>query len=153
MLVSIVREEQNIYNTELLDLRNDFVFKAFFGNERNNKLLLQFLKAVLGEMITSVRLTDPNVERTHAKDKSSIMDIRVITIHGEQINIEMQVQGHLAFTERMLLYWAKMYGSQCKVSEPYIKLKKAVQIIVTNFNLLPKPHYHSMFQFYSAKYR
>ena len=46
MLVSIVREERDVYVAELLDLRNDYVFKAFFGDERNNKLLLQFLKAI-----------------------------------------------------------------------------------------------------------
>ena len=146
VLVSIVREERDVYVAELLDLRNDYVFKAFFGDERNNKLLLQFLKAVLGESIASVRLTDSNVERSHAKDKSPVMDLRVITSSGERINIEMQVQGHLAFAERMLLYWAKMYGGQAKTGELYIELKKAIQIILTDFKLLPKLHYHSMFQ-------
>ena len=43
-LVSLVREEQDVYGSEpqLLDLRNDFVFKAFFGDVRNNHLLLNF---------------------------------------------------------------------------------------------------------------
>ena len=76
------------------------------------------------------------------------MDIRVITSRGESINIEMQV--HLSFVERMLLYWAEMYGGQDKAGESYTKLKKAVQIIVTDYKLLPKSDYHSMFQFYSA---
>ena len=145
-LVSVVREDQDIYSAELLDLRNDYVFKAFFGDERNNKLLLQFLQSVLGDTITSVRLTDSTVEKTHAKDKSSIMDIRVGTGSGERVNVEMQVQGHQAFTERMLVYWAKMYGSQGKVGDSYNQLNKAVQIIIVNFALLSKKHYHSMFQ-------
>jgi len=101
-----------------------------------------------------VRLTDSNVERSDAKDKSPVMDIRVITSRGESINIEMQVQvqvqGHLSFVEQMLLYWAEMYGGQDKAGESYTKLKKAVQIIVTDYKLLPKSDYHSMFQFYSA---
>lgn len=151
MLVSLVREEQDVYGTKLLDLRNDFVFKAFFGDERNNNLLLQFLKAVLGKSIVEVRLTDSNVERSHAKDKSPVMDIRVITSSGERINIEMQVQGHLAFAERMLLYWAKMYGGQANVGESYTKLKKAIQIILTDYKLLSKSHYHSMFQLMDPK--
>ena len=145
-LVSIVREEQHVYGAELLDLRNDFVFKAFFADERNNGLLLQFLKAILGDIITSVKLTDPTVETSHSRDKSSVMDIRVTTSCGERINVEMQYQGHQAFTERMLIYWAKMYSSQGKIRESYKELKKAVQIIIANFELLPKAHYHSMFQ-------
>ena len=145
-LVSIVREEKNDYGAELLDLRNDFVFKAFFADERNNGLLLQFLKAILGEMISSVNLTDPTIEIAHAEDKSSVMDLRVVTNHGEQINVEMQYQGHKAFPERMLMYWAKMYSSQDEVQKSYRELRKAVQIVIVNFKLLPKTHYHSMFQ-------
>ena len=145
-LVSMICEEQNVYRAELLDLRNDFVFKAFFTDERNNELLLQFLKAVLGNTITSVKLTDPTIEIVHAKDKSPVMDLLVTTNHGEQINVEMQLQGHKAFSERMLLYWAKMYGSQGDKGQSYKALKKAIQIVIADFNLLPKSHYHSMFQ-------
>ena len=131
---------------ELLDLRNDFVFKAFFGDERNNHLLLQFLNAILGNKTRSVTLMDSNVEPAHAVDKSSVMDIRVVTNLGEQINIEMQMQGHRAFPERMLLYWAKMYGSQDRVGKSYGELKKAIQIVIVDFKLLPKFRYHSTFQ-------
>ncbi len=146
MLVSVVREEQDVYGDKLLDLRNDFVFKAFFTDERNNGLLLKFLKAVLGETIESVTLSDPTIEIVHAEDKSPVMDLRVITSQGEQINVEMQLQGHKAFPERMLMYWAKMYGSQDKEGRSYKELKKAIQIVIADFKLLPKFHYHSMFQ-------
>lgn len=83
-VVNLVREEKFVYGVgyELLDLRNDFVFKAFFGDNRNNHLLLQFLQAVLGDTIESVALTDPNIELTHAEDKSSIMDLRIVTSLG-----------------------------------------------------------------------
>jgi len=144
VLVSIVREEKNVYGTELLDLRNDFVFKAFFTDERNNGLLLQFLKAILGETISSVKLTDPTIEIAHAEDKSSVMDLRVVTNQGEHINVEMQYQGHKAFPERMMMNWAKMYSSQDEVQKSYRELKKAIQIV--NFKLLPQSHFHSMFQ-------
>ena len=89
-------------------------FKAFFGDRRNNKLLLNFLRAILGEQIISVVLTNPYIEPSHANDKSSEMDLRILTNDGEQINVEMQLKGHKAFTERMLIYWAKMYGVQDK---------------------------------------
>ncbi|WP_256439533.1 Rpn family recombination-promoting nuclease/putative transposase [Sporosarcina sp. 6E9] len=34
----------------------------------------------------------------------------------------------------------------CRVDEPICRTNKAIQIVITNFNLLEKPHYHSMFQ-------
>lgn len=145
-LVLSLCEDESKYELDLLDLRNDVIFKAFFGDRRNNNLLLDFLEAVLGESIISVELLNPYVEPAHANDKSSEMDFRVLTDQGEQINVEMQVKGHKAFKERMLIYWAKMYSGQDKISQSYENLNRAIQIVVTNFTLLAKPHYHSMFQ-------
>jgi len=79
------------------------------------------------------------------------MDLRILTDKGEQINVEMQLKGHKAFKERMLIYWAKMYGIQDEIGKSYDELNKAIQIVVTNFNLLSKPHYHSMFQLIDAE--
>ena len=44
-----------------------------------------------------------------------------------------------------------MYNSQAKAGESYTKLKKSVQIIITDYKLLPKSHYHSMFQLTDAE--
>lgn len=145
-LVLLLRENKSKFELDLLDLRNDVVFKAFFGDRRNNHLLLDFLRVILGKQIVSVSLENPYVEPSHATDKSSEMDLRIITDENEQINVEMQFQGHSAFKERMLIYWAKMYGIQDNISKPYKELNKAFQIVVANFNLLSKPHYRSMFQ-------
>jgi len=145
-LVALLREHKDGYEMDLLDLRNDVVFKSFFGDRRNNKLLLDFLNAILDENIASVELMDPHIELSHAEDKSAIMDLRVITDQDEQINIELQLRSHKAFTERMLLYWSKMYDSQDEVGKSYRELKKTIQIVITDFKLLSKAHFHSMFQ-------
>lgn len=145
-MVAVVREQNEAYGQDLLDMRNDVVFKSFFGDQRNNKLLLSFLNAILHNTISSVTLTDPHLTIKHPKDKLAVMDIRVITHTGEQVNVEIQLQDHDAFAERMLMYWAKMYTSQDKVGQAYTELNKAIQIIITNFKWLPKVHFHSMFQ-------
>ncbi|WP_246231699.1 Rpn family recombination-promoting nuclease/putative transposase [Sporosarcina jiandibaonis] len=145
----LVKERRGVY--ELLDLRNDFVFKSFFGDERNSNLLLQFLNSILDVQVSSIELVDPHLEYTHTGDKSSVMDVRVRTEQGEQINIEMQLGNHQAFPERMLIYWAKMYGSQDKQGRLYTKLRKAIQIIITDFKLLKEKDYHNLFQISNKK--
>ncbi|MEK5040703.1 Rpn family recombination-promoting nuclease/putative transposase [Sporosarcina sp. FSL K6-3457] len=145
-MVAVVREQNETYEQDLLDMRNDVVFKSFFGDQRNNKLLLSFLNAVLHDTISSVTLTDPHLEIKHSDDKLAVMDIRVVTHTGEQINVEIQLKDHAAFAERMLMYWAKMYTNQDKVGQEYTALNKAIQIIITDFNWLPKIQFHSMFQ-------
>ena len=145
-MATVLMERKDQYDVDLLDLRNDVVFKAFFANRRNNRLLLSFLNAILGGHLAYVELTDPTVEINHSIDKASVMDLRVITDSGEQVNIEMQVKGHRAFRERMLVYWAKMYASQEETGQSYLKLKKSIQIVITDFKLLSKLHCHSKFQ-------
>jgi len=143
-LVCLIREDEVVYRTELLDLRNDFVFKSFFI--RANHLLIDFLNTILDFTIVKADLINPNLELMHADDKFSMMDLKVETEKGERINIEMQLQSHEAFPERMLMYWAKMYATQDNKGKSYKKLNRAIQIIVTDFKLLPKPNYYSKFQ-------
>lgn len=146
VLAMLVKEQRDTYNGKLLDLRNDYVFKVFFGDKRNTDFLLNFLNSILSVDLHSIELTDPHIESTHSEDKKLIMDVRVKTKQGEQINIEMQMEGHRAFPERMYMYMAKMYVSQDKVAKSYIDYKRAVQIIITNFNLLEESGYHNVYK-------
>lgn len=78
--------------------------------------MLSFLNAILHDTISSVTLTDPHLAIKHPIDKLAVMDIRVVTHTGEQINVEIQLKDHDAFAERMLMYWVKMYTIQDKVA-------------------------------------
>ncbi|MDW0113470.1 Rpn family recombination-promoting nuclease/putative transposase [Sporosarcina saromensis] len=148
-MVTVVKEDMEVYGSELLELRNDFVFKSFFTDERNNRLLLHFVNSILGGTIKSLQLIDPMNTKKYAVDKLSIMDLRATTELGEQINIEMQLERHTAFNERMLYYWASLYSSQIKSTDPYGQLKKVIQIIISD--LLPIKDIHSTFQIIEPK--
>lgn len=151
VLAMLVQERCDTYNGELLDLRNDFVFKSFFGDKRNIGLLKSFLNSILDVKVCTIELVDPHIETTHINDKKSIMDVRVATEQGEQINLEMQMEGHRAFKERMYMYMAKMYVSQDQVAKDYIKYKRAIQIIVTNFILLGEDEFHNVYKITNQK--
>ncbi|MEZ7171825.1 Rpn family recombination-promoting nuclease/putative transposase [Sporosarcina sp. OR05] len=150
-MVTVVKEDMEVYGSELLELRNDFVFKSFFTDERNNRLLLHFVNSILGGTIKSLQLMDPLNTKKYAVDKLSIMDLRATTELGEQINIEMQLERHTAFNERMLYYWASLYSSQIRSTDPYGQLKKVIQIIISDFEMLPIKDIHSTFQIIEPK--
>ena len=141
----IVREEREKYSKDMLDPRNDFVFKMLFGQKKNMDLLLTFLNAILRGTVEKVLFVNPYLEKENVTDKSSVMDIRVENITGEQINLEIQMQYHQAFPERMLMYWSRMHASQDEVGKELFKLKKSIQIVVTNFSYLPSDEFHSTF--------
>jgi len=127
------------------------LYLNLFGVERNSYLLLRFLNSILDIPISTIEFVDPHLESTHAEDKGSVMDVRVRTAQGEQINIEMQLGNYRAFPERMLIYWAKMYGSQQKSWMGYRELRKAIQIVITDFVLLEEENYHNLYQISNQK--
>lgn len=46
---------------------------------------------------------------------------------------------------RILYYWANTYTSQIKSRDAYLRLKKVIQIIIVDFELLPSSDIHSTF--------
>lgn len=144
-MVALVREEKARYSKKLLDVRNDLVFKIIFGEERNQDLLLMLLNAILTEEVVEITFLDTHIGAEFVDEKYSVMDIRVRTKDQMEINIEMQIENHDGFEQRMLLYWAKLYTKQLKGGAPYTQLKKAVQISIVDFNFLKNDHFHSMF--------
>jgi len=142
-LVCIIQEDEISYNTELLDLRNDFVFRSFFISA--NYLLIDFLNTILDFKIIKADIINSGLEIIHSDDKFSRLVLKVETENGERINIEIQLQIHEAFPERILMYWAKMYATQDKKGKYSKELNKAIQIIITDFKLLPKSNYYSKF--------
>ncbi|MFJ7935284.1 Rpn family recombination-promoting nuclease/putative transposase [Sporosarcina sp. NPDC096371] len=145
-MVALVREKTEKYRKKLLDVRNDLVFKAIFGEERNEDLLLLLLNAILKEDVVKITFLDTHMGADFVDEKYSVMDIRVRTAKNAEINIEMQLEHHDGFENRMLLYWARLYAKQLKSGQAYTQLRKAIQISIVDFKFLQNEHYHSTFQ-------
>ena len=80
---------------DLLDPRNDFVFKRIFGSEENKDILLAFLNRTFMEAgeppLTEIILMNPYTDNDSPRDKQSIFDIQARTAEGKLINVEMQL--------------------------------------------------------------
>ena len=82
----------------LMSPKIDFVFKLIFGDEKNKDLLIAFLSAVLGvpaEDFEGIEIINTELLREFAEDKKGILDVRVKTKQGKQIDIEI-VKRHVA---------------------------------------------------------
>ena len=66
---------------EILSPKIDFVFKRIFGNERNPKILISFLNAVIKpkDLIKSVQIMNTDIEKESIEDKFSRLDIKAKT--------------------------------------------------------------------------
>lgn len=134
---------------ELLDPRNDFLFKRIFGSEENRDVLLAFLNRTFAEAgkppLTEIILLNPYTDKDSPRDKQSILDIRARTAEGELINVEMQLFNKYDTEKRTMFYWSKLYSGQLQEGQSYKLLKKCVTINILNYSFLPNDQYHSVF--------
>ncbi|MCY4512278.1 MAG: Rpn family recombination-promoting nuclease/putative transposase [Bdellovibrionales bacterium] len=120
-----------------LNLTQDLMFKNYFKLNRNllKSLLKAFLPLPQNSSIKDITILDSLIPSLSSEEKSSLMDLRVQLDTGEFVNVEMQAFPHKGFTQRILLYWAKNYGSQIKTGEQYKTLCPAYSLIFSTFNL------------------
>ena len=142
---------------------NDFFIRYFFTDKGGEKVLLDFINAVMisADMKTfkAVEILNPsptagfslNLKR-HYKDKETIVDVKCITKNGTIVIIEVQLSGNSRFPERILYYWASNYSKLLKKGEQYEELTPVISINLLNFNLNKKnSNVHSCYMIYDTK--
>jgi predicted transposase/invertase (TIGR01784 family) len=140
-----------------IDLKVDYAFKKIFGSEANAPVLIDLLNAVLrrlaDERIVSVELGNPFNDKGTAKDKVSVVDVKARDQLGRLYNIEMQMCATPEYPERVLYYWAKIYGSQLGESDDYDKLKATISISFLNDVVFPEvADFHLDFRLRSSQH-
>ena len=133
-----------------LKVKNDFIFRKIFGDEKNKDILISFLNAVLefedSEKLEDIQIIDSTeLKRDCIDDKLGILDIRAKTISGEHINIEVQLVNRFNMDKRTLFYWSKIFSEQLKAGQPYDELKKTITINILDFNYIKTDRYSTVF--------
>jgi predicted transposase/invertase (TIGR01784 family) len=136
---------------QLLSPKIDFVFKQLFGAEHNQDLLLSLLNAILQyppeQQIQTLLLRNPELPKNWMDEKQLKLDLSARDQQGRMYDIEMQLQYHKSFQERMLYYWARNYGTQLRTGQDYKYLHPVINIVLADFVLFPEePHYRSIFK-------
>ena len=139
---------KNHDNSGLMSPKIDFAFKLIFGDEKHKDITIAFLTAVLklpsGEL-SDIEIINTELLREYKEDKKGILDVRVRTRDGRQINIEIQILPTEFMPERTLFYWSKMYTSQIHAGEGYEQLKKCITINIVDFDCTPLKQVYSCY--------
>ncbi|KOS61396.1 PD-(D/E)XK nuclease family transposase [Lysinibacillus agricola] len=138
---------------KFFDLKVDFAFKQLFGNEKNKKMTIVFLNAVLKltgrDTIKEVTFIQQELGGEYQDDKQSRLDILVKTQNDDFINVEIQLSNQHDMTKRTLYYWAKMYESQLARGMGYSELRPTITINICNFTMFKdNKSYHSTYHLY-----
>ena len=124
------------------DLRNDMIFKIFFGNEKNLKPLKLLIEDLTGLEIEELSLiSSEKIVRINGDDKNDyrkfIMDLLVETKDGRKINIEMQKAHQKGFLKRVAYYLSNVYienYGKGEGSNPYDSLTPSISISILDYN-------------------
>lgn len=102
---------------KVTDFKNDVLFKYTFGknNEESHKLAKIIISGVFRFKIKKLTILNPELIPERVNDRNMILDIRVVTESGKEINIEMQ-NSSLTQSERyrFQIYGGRMLSSQEK---------------------------------------
>jgi len=143
-------------NKKPFNALNDCFVRYFFTDKGGEKVLLDFINAVMisADMKTfkAVEILNPFNLKRHYKDKETIVDVKYITKNGTVLIIEVQLSGNSRFPERILYYWSANYSKLLKKGEQYEELNPVISINLLNFNLSKKnDNVHSCYMIYDTK--
>jgi predicted transposase/invertase (TIGR01784 family) len=103
------------------------------------------------ESFEELVLLNTELNQDSIDQKLSRLDLRIKLKDKVEIDVEIQVNEHLAYKERVLYYWSKMYGSSISKGDTYGTLKKCVIINIIYFELFNTPRMHTKFQILETK--
>jgi len=127
-------------------LTNDTLFKMLFVKYPD--LLKKLTAVLLGiklESIGEFNITNPEMPPETLGDKFSRLDINM-TVDGQRVNLEVQVDDLGDYPVRSLYYWAREYSSALAAGVTYSELPRTLVVSIVDFRLFDCAEYHSEFQ-------
>ena len=135
----------------LLPVKNDFVFKLIFGDQRNVDILSGFLTSVLDipeSEYEQLTITDPHVKKETIDDKYGVLDVKVKTKSGDIVHIEIQLKVHSNLKERTIYSQSKMITEQVLSGDNWRVIKRVISIVITDEIFMHEgDKYHNQFRY------
>lgn len=142
-------------NVQLLYLKNDYVFRKIFGDERNIDALASFIRStgcLRDDQLKDLRILDPQLLSDDPEGKNSTLDVFAVTGGGENIHIEIQLLNTDYFPERVIFYMSKILSGKLRIGEDYGAIGRVITIIIVNWNMSDDDvRFHKVYSMREAK--
>ena len=133
---NVKENSQNNEEQELLDIKNDYVFKRTFGYKGDEEVTKVLLRDILGMKVNEIDLdVNPITEKELMDDKLGIMDIASVVSDNVQVDIEMQVVNKNNIEKRIMYYWNTYYKKSISKGDDYGELKRTIIILIADFEI------------------
>jgi predicted transposase/invertase (TIGR01784 family) len=119
----------------------DLFIASLWSAPEREPILRSLLNAVMTDIgqpaIVKATVLNPFNIQEYPTDKQIRLDVLVEDESKVRYNIEVQVDSHANFFNRMLYYWAETYGSLLERGEDYKQLRLVRSIVITEFPVFP----------------
>jgi predicted transposase/invertase (TIGR01784 family) len=136
---------------QLLPVKSDFVFRLIFGDQRNVDILAAFLRAVLDipdEEYDRLTIVDPHLKKEADDDKYAILDVKLHTVSGGVVHIEIQRRVHSDLRARTIYSQSKLVSEQISSGGKWLDIKRAITIVITEEEFVSEgSDYHYQFRY------
>ena len=141
---------------QIIPLTYDFMFKALFGNEKNIKILTQFLSDYFNidykYLEGKIKILNSELIKNNKKDKKKSVDVIIELNEKEIINLEMNAnRNYPGLIERNTAYICKIFSEQFITDDEYNKNKKCIQINFNNFSVTKNKRKKVIYKLYDSK--
>jgi predicted transposase/invertase (TIGR01784 family) len=137
-----------------LSPRNDAVFKMILSDAQDTGALTNFLKfarTLPPEEYAEVFLADLHLKRDDLEDKLDILNVKVRTIAGQMIDVEIQVAEQENMRERVVFYLFRMVAEQID-SGRQDTIQRSICILIFDHQLIGEnKDYHNCYRPYDRK--
>ena len=127
--------------------KTDILFKLLFSKNPNllKRLTSHFLQ-IPYESITHFQVENPEMSPDVLGNKFCRLDIHM-TVNGQSVTLEVQVENRSNYPERTLFYWARTYSSKLPAGDDYSMLPRTIVISILRDTLFKQStEFHSEFQ-------
>lgn len=102
------------------------------------------------ESIESFVILNPEMPPESLGDKFCRLDINMtvngMTVNGQSVDLEVQVNNEGDYPDRAVLYWARNFSTALSAGQDYSMLPRTLIISIVDFPLFDCEEYHSFFQ-------
>ena len=116
---------------------SDLFIASLWSAPKNEPILRSLLNGVMTDIgrppIVKATVRNPFNIQEFPVDKQIRLDVLVEDEERTVYNIEVQMESHPGFFNRMLYYWAEIYASLVQRGEKYDKLCPVRSIVITEF--------------------
>ena len=137
-------EEIKENQTKKYNLKNDVIFKAFFGKKGNEQFLIDFLTGLLKINIKEIEIKEEvNLLQLTRDEKGGRLDLQARLDNGSIVNIEIQIKDKKNMIERSIIYGSKVISKELKRGMDYEDAQKVIMVNILNYEIFEYKEYVS----------